>query len=1183
MQISRLHLCAYGHFTDESLDFGPRPGLHIVYGDNETGKSTALRALTSVLFGYPHEVIDGFKHDAKDIAIGADLIGRDGRRLSFVRRRRGKNALADASGVPLDESAVATFVAGVSKEVFDKVFALDHERLRKHAHALLAEGGALGFSLAEAGSGIAGLKAALDRLNSERADLFLASGSKRKLNRLIGQLTEFRREARRRTVSPDAYKKLQNRIEEVEALLNEARDRQKMLAGEITRLQRIQRNLARRAEHAALTKELTCLAAVPVLQSEAGQQRVKAHTARDTAKTAFAAATAAIENLARQIAAIAPDAAILARAEDIASIAELRPVIAKTEDDLPRREAERSEHLTTVINLLDEAELTGDPEALEHILPSALRRKAIGTLAEQGTKLIAQRVTTAEQVAQAKRDLKAAEEQQTQAAKPQETGNLDRALVVADKLGDITTDIDRRTRALDRKAAMIQKNILSLGIQSGDASTLRALVVPPGKTVERFARELTGLDEAIAKHQAEIAHLDNEIRDREDRILALRTAGVAVSDDDLAAARRAREDGWTLVRGLYIEERPGLDAQATTFAPNGRVADEYERRVAGADGVADDIRAHTKEATELSLHGRQKTDLEAKEEDTLRQMHALTDQRAALLDEWRRLWPEGSITPQLPGEMTEWLARRVQLLAEADELGEERDEIGVLANKRSEAATALVEALQAFGAPAPVEQGLDALRQHARLVLEEIAKANTQYEKVKEAVGAQERHKSQAEETLATLDAHIADWTAKWEQALDAAGVSRALTIATATTVLAIMNEIDIEKKQIDVLRHRIAGMENDREGFRAAVNALAHLLTGVQADDPITACRQLEDRLKTTQAAAAEVKALDNQMKIRTEERDREKESIERSETALKSLCALAGCVDPEELPEIEARSSEKQQALGERASLEKRIREDGVGLSIEALFAECDGTIGDQIPAELSSRAAEVEEVAKKIEEVLLNRADLKAEFDRLLAQDQAADFTQQAANVEAEIGETVETYVDLTLQETLLRQAVEVYRDRNQGPILGRAKGLFAQLTDGEYAGLRADVDEKNEPILIAEHRTKGSLEISALSDSTVDALYLALRLAAIQEHNAMQEPLPFIADDLLLNLDNTRTAAAFRTLANIFASSQVLFFTHHAHMLEIARLAVPKDILFEHHLPSINQSAATPSAEPDTPLA
>jgi uncharacterized protein YhaN len=84
-------------------------------------------------------------------------------------------------------------------------------------------------------------------------------------------------------------------------------------------------------------------------------------------------------------------------------------------------------------------------------------------------------------------------------------------------------------------------------------------------------------------------------------------------------------------------------------------------------------------------------------------------------------------------------------------------------------------------------------------------------------------------------------------------------------------------------------------------------------------------------------------------------------------------------------------------------------------------------------------------------------------------------------------------------------------------------------------------------------------------------LALRLAVVQEHNARSEPIPFVADDLLLNLDNKRAQAALRTLAAIAASSQVLLFTHHAHMADLARIVVPPPILIEHNLsPAISDA-------------
>ncbi len=53
MRIDRLDLIAYGPFSDKSLDLSDgAAGLHLIYGDNEAGKSTSLRALIAWLFGF---------------------------------------------------------------------------------------------------------------------------------------------------------------------------------------------------------------------------------------------------------------------------------------------------------------------------------------------------------------------------------------------------------------------------------------------------------------------------------------------------------------------------------------------------------------------------------------------------------------------------------------------------------------------------------------------------------------------------------------------------------------------------------------------------------------------------------------------------------------------------------------------------------------------------------------------------------------------------------------------------------------------------------------------------------------------------------------------------------------------------------------------------------------------------
>ncbi|MGA7713068.1 MAG: hypothetical protein WCA81_14280 [Rhizomicrobium sp.] len=60
------------------------------------------------------------------------------------------------------------------------------------------------------------------------------------------------------------------------------------------------------------------------------------------------------------------------------------------------------------------------------------------------------------------------------------------------------------------------------------------------------------------------------------------------------------------------------------------------------------------------------------------------------------------------------------------------------------------------------------------------------------------------------------------------------------------------------------------------------------------------------------------------------------------------------------------------------------------------------------------------------------------------------------------------------------------------------------------------------------------------------------------------LGFVADDLLLNLDNKRTLATVRTLHNLAEDSQVLFFTHHEHIAALARASLLIASMTEHRL-------------------
>ena len=194
-------------------------------------------------------------------------------------------------------------------------------------------------------------------------------------------------------------------------------------------------------------------------------------------------------------------------------------------------------------------------------------------------------------------------------------------------------------------------------------------------------------------------------------------------------------------------------------------------------------------------------------------------------------------------------------------------------------------------------------------------------------------------------------------------------------------------------------------------------------------------------------------------------------------------------------------------------------------------------------------------------------------------AADAQQAVEERVAHLALDVERYARLRLASAILREAVERYRKEHQGPVLDRAGALFAGLTAGSFAGLRADLDDKGQPILKGV-RADGStlLDVEGMSEGTADQLYLALRIASLRAHLDDHEPMPFVVDDILVNFDNARALAALKALADLSRKTQVLFFTHHDHLVDLARSSMGDDVLFVHRLacpPVSLQANGTPA--------
>lgn len=131
---------------------------------------------------------------------------------------------------------------------------------------------------------------------------------------------------------------------------------------------------------------------------------------------------------------------------------------------------------------------------------------------------------------------------------------------------------------------------------------------------------------------------------------------------------------------------------------------------------------------------------------------------------------------------------------------------------------------------------------------------------------------------------------------------------------------------------------------------------------------------------------------------------------------------------------------------------------------------------------------------------------------------------------------------LARVLLEEGIADHRERDKGPILGRAGQPFHNLTLGRYGGLDTDLDDKGIHDPRHSHFGRVQVEVARLGPGARDQLYLALRLAALEHFVQQDRHLPLILDDLFVHFDDDRTEAGLRVLQGL-SECQVLLFTHH----------------------------------------
>lgn len=1129
-----------------------------------------------LLFGIPERTTDDFVHAKSELRIGARLSSSDGRVLEVVRKKGRKDTLLDASGRPLGEASLEAMLAGMDRERFMATFGLNHERLRRGAEDLLAAGGALGEALFDAASGMRSVGSVLRELDTEAERIFAPKASTRVLN---DRIASYEGALRRSTeiLRAEKFHELERRCD---ALATEIRHRDQVLESlraERSKLERIQRNLPRVAQRERLLRELASLGDVPDLPDEAPRERAAVAAEVHRLGVDVQRVEGHEQHLVRELEALDVPSDLLAHADAIVELWQRAGTIRKAAQDLPRQREELAQKRAVVAQLLDAARPGLTIEEAAALRPAAPREKRIAELAKEGA-LVDERLRTArESRDEVERQLATLEQQLEKLPAPRDLDRLAQVVAEIDRHGDLEAQIAEREARVASARRARDGLLTSLSGWAGSADDLARLSVPLVETVRQFDERLRGGAQQVDRARERVAEQDAELEKLDEQRATLRLAGDVPSIAQRDDARARRDRAWRLVRRAYVDGAEDVGREVAELGASAPLPEAFEQYVRLADEIADRLHSDAdRVARDAELERRQAVVRERLEKRRTELAQAVAAMDAAR-GEWRSCWPDLGFDVRSPGEMLEWLDHRRRVLEAIEVVRVEEDARDRLLATRDRAAHDLQQALASHGVDHRSDGSLATLLQDARRAIERNVELERRRGQVERLVEQRRADLTAAEGALSDAGRRSADWVTAWRAAIEPLGLGFEASRTEVEEFLHRLREAITHQEGVSAQARRIEAIEADRLRFEADVALVVERVDRELAStDPQIAVRTLHERL----TEARRQQTLRDEWTRQLDD-DRAKLAslrieLERAEQRLAAILRRACASSVDEAEQIEQRCARKKECADELRRIEDDLAADAAGQSIDELVAEVASCDADALSARHESLGVRIEEEASARDASVAARAGALRDLDDLRRRHaEAAGAAQEAAEALAVVRRKAWEYARLRLSATVLREFMERYRQRHEEPLLERGRELFRALTASSFADLRTDVDENDQRILLGITPSGEPKRVEAMSDGTRDQLYLALRIATIEQHVSRSEPLPFIADDLLVNFDDERARAALRALAELSAKTQVLFFTHHQHLVELAREVVPESAL---GVQELTRSGARRTREP-----
>ncbi|HET7627367.1 MAG TPA: AAA family ATPase [Bacillales bacterium] len=239
MKLRTIDISHYGCFRDWRLTF-PGTGLQVVYGLNESGKSTMMRFIYDVLFGFSTKS-PGISEAGSDFGGRLTFVTADGETVTFSRngtKGSGRLTVDLPDGSQSGERTVAKWFPGLDETLFRAIFCFDLDGLQGLERIGSEE---MNDYLFHAGmSGDFPIKAIEKQLEKKIEERYKPKGRKPVMNRKLEQLSALERDIREWDKKIGSHDELVSELETLQNRLRQMEEEKAAHRAEIRRLEKRQ-------------------------------------------------------------------------------------------------------------------------------------------------------------------------------------------------------------------------------------------------------------------------------------------------------------------------------------------------------------------------------------------------------------------------------------------------------------------------------------------------------------------------------------------------------------------------------------------------------------------------------------------------------------------------------------------------------------------------------------------------------------------------------------------------------------------------------------------------------------------------------------------------------------------------------------------------------------------------------